>query len=118
MNGALAGGALHRENSPFCRHRFVWENWLQRWPSRRTTRSASLWNRSAVVPAGDLDLRCGRPRKRCTATGSKGTHGNEIADRLFISPKTADHHIQHIYDKIGVSTRAAAALWATQHAVV
>jgi DNA-binding CsgD family transcriptional regulator len=33
------------------------------------------------------------------------------------SPKTADHHIQHIYDKIGVSTRGAA-LWAMQHAVV
>ena len=33
-------------------------------------------------------------------------------------PKTADHHIQHIYDKIGVSTRAAAALWAMQNAVV
>jgi hypothetical protein len=35
-----------------------------------------------------------------------------------ISPKTADHHIQHIDNKIGVSTRAAAALWATEHAVV
>jgi DNA-binding NarL/FixJ family response regulator len=30
----------------------------------------------------------------------------------------ADHHIQHIYNKIGVSTRAAAALWAIQDAVV
>ena len=35
-----------------------------------------------------------------------------------MSPKAADQHIQHIYDKIGVSTRAAAALWAMQHAVV
>ena len=42
----------------------------------------------------------------------------EIADRLFISLKTADHHIQHIYNKIGVSTRAAAALWAMQNAMV
>lgn len=42
----------------------------------------------------------------------------EIADRLYISPKTADHHIQHIYNKIAVSTRAAAALWAMQNAVV
>ena len=41
-----------------------------------------------------------------------------IADRLFISPKTADHHIQHVYTKIEVSTRAAAALWAMQHDVV
>jgi DNA-binding CsgD family transcriptional regulator len=42
----------------------------------------------------------------------------EIADRLYISAKTADHHIQHVYTKIGVSTRAAAALRAMQHALV
>jgi HD-GYP domain-containing protein (c-di-GMP phosphodiesterase class II) len=49
---------------------------------------------------------------------ARGLTTQAIADRLYISPKTADHHIQHIYDKIGVSTRAAAALWAMQHAVV
>jgi HD-GYP domain-containing protein (c-di-GMP phosphodiesterase class II)/DNA-binding CsgD family transcriptional regulator len=49
---------------------------------------------------------------------AKGLTTRQIADRLVISPKTADHHIQHIYGKIGVSTRAAAALWAMQHAVV
>src|SRR5262249_36689551 len=42
---------------------------------------------------------------------AKGLTTKQIADRLFISPKTADHHIQHVYTKIGVSTRAAAALW-------
>jgi hypothetical protein len=42
----------------------------------------------------------------------------DLADRLFISPKTADHHIQHVYTKINVSTRAAAALWAMQHELV
>jgi HD-GYP domain-containing protein (c-di-GMP phosphodiesterase class II) len=49
---------------------------------------------------------------------ARGLTTQQIADRLHIAPKTADHHIQHIYTKIGVSTRAAAALWATQHAVV
>ena len=49
---------------------------------------------------------------------ARGLTTREIADRLVISPKTADHHIQHIYGKIGVSTRAAAALWAMQHDVV
>jgi HD-GYP domain-containing protein (c-di-GMP phosphodiesterase class II) len=47
-----------------------------------------------------------------------GLTTREIADRLYISPKTADHHIQHVYTKIEVSTRAAAALWAMQHDVV
>jgi HD-GYP domain-containing protein (c-di-GMP phosphodiesterase class II) len=49
---------------------------------------------------------------------ARGLTTHEIADRLFISPKTTDHHIQHIYNKINVSTRAAAALWAMQNAVV
>jgi DNA-binding CsgD family transcriptional regulator len=49
---------------------------------------------------------------------ARGLTTREIADRLYISPKTADHHIQHIYGKIGVSTRAAAALWAMQHTLV
>lgn len=42
----------------------------------------------------------------------------QIAERLFIAPKTADRHIQNVYAKIGVSTRAAAALWAMQNDVV
>ncbi len=49
---------------------------------------------------------------------AQGLTTREIADRLFISPKTADHHIQHVYTKIGVSSRAAAALWAFQHNAV
>jgi HD-GYP domain-containing protein (c-di-GMP phosphodiesterase class II) len=49
---------------------------------------------------------------------AKGLTTKEIADRLIISIKTADHHIQHIYTKIGVKTRAAAALWAMQSGVV
>jgi len=49
---------------------------------------------------------------------ARGLTTQQIADRLFISPKTTDHHIQHIYNKIGVSTRAAAALWAMQNAVM
>jgi HD-GYP domain-containing protein (c-di-GMP phosphodiesterase class II) len=48
---------------------------------------------------------------------ARGLTTQAIADRLSISPKTTDHHIQHIYGKIGVSTRAAAALWAIQQDV-
>ena len=39
----------------------------------------------------------------------------EIARRLVISPRTAEHHVQHIYGKIGVSTRAGATLFALEH---
>jgi DNA-binding NarL/FixJ family response regulator len=49
---------------------------------------------------------------------ARGLTTREIAEELVISSKTADHHIQHIYTKIGVSSRAAAALWAIQNEVV
>jgi len=42
----------------------------------------------------------------------------QIARRLVISPKTADSHIQHIYAKIGCSTRGAAVLFALRHNLV
>jgi len=49
---------------------------------------------------------------------ARGLTTKAIAEELYISPKTADHHIQHVYSKIDVSTRAAAALWAMQHELV
>ncbi|MER3486549.1 MAG: metal-dependent phosphohydrolase, partial [Chloroflexota bacterium] len=44
-----------------------------------------------------------------------GLSNREVAHRLKISPKTVGHHVEHIYNKIGVSTRAGAALFALQH---
>jgi DNA-binding NarL/FixJ family response regulator len=49
---------------------------------------------------------------------ARGLTTKAIGAELYISPKTADHHIQHVYTKIGVSTRAAAALWAMEHELV
>ena len=49
---------------------------------------------------------------------SRGQTNKEIAAALGISPKTAGHHVQHIYDKLGVSTRAAATFWAMNEGVV
>jgi HD-GYP domain-containing protein (c-di-GMP phosphodiesterase class II) len=39
----------------------------------------------------------------------------EIAEHLHISPRTAEHHVQNTYAKIGVSSRSAAALFALEH---
>jgi HD-GYP domain-containing protein (c-di-GMP phosphodiesterase class II) len=46
---------------------------------------------------------------------ARGLQTKQIARALGISGKTADRHIQNAYGKIGVSTRAAAALFAMQH---
>jgi DNA-binding CsgD family transcriptional regulator len=46
----------------------------------------------------------------------EGRTNREIAERLFISDKTASVHVTHILDKLGVPTRgAAAALAARRH---
>jgi len=42
----------------------------------------------------------------------------ELADRLVISRRTAEHHVQDVYLRIGVSTRAAAALFAMEHGLL
>ncbi|MFE3190022.1 HD domain-containing phosphohydrolase [Nocardia sp. NPDC059240] len=47
-----------------------------------------------------------------------GLKTREIATRLVISTKTADHHIQHIYTKINASTRGAATLFAIEHGIL
>ncbi len=49
---------------------------------------------------------------------ARGHSNKEIAGRLFLSPKTVGNHVEHIYAKIGVSSRAAATLFATQHGLV
>jgi response regulator RpfG family c-di-GMP phosphodiesterase/DNA-binding CsgD family transcriptional regulator len=42
----------------------------------------------------------------------------QIGALLTISQKTVDHHTQHIYNKIAVSTRAAATLFAIEHDLI
>ncbi len=42
-----------------------------------------------------------------------GLSNQEIADRLFISPKTASVHVSNIYSKLGVESRVAAATLAS-----
>ncbi|HEU5330957.1 MAG TPA: HD domain-containing phosphohydrolase [Thermomicrobiales bacterium] len=49
---------------------------------------------------------------------SRGLSNKQMAARLNITDKTVSHHVQHIYDKIGVSTRAAATLFAMQHDLI
>jgi len=47
-----------------------------------------------------------------------GATTREVSEQLFISAKTADNHIQHIYTKLDVTNRAAATRWAFDHGLV
>lgn len=49
---------------------------------------------------------------------ARGLQVKQVARALRISFKTADRHVQNAYKKMGVSTRAGAALFAMQHGLV
>ena len=49
---------------------------------------------------------------------ARGLSNKQIARALVISPKTVANHIEHIYSKINVSTRAAASLFAMSHGLL
>jgi HD-GYP domain-containing protein (c-di-GMP phosphodiesterase class II) len=49
---------------------------------------------------------------------SRGLSNKEIATRLVITPKTVGNHVEHIYAKIGASSRTGASLFAMQHGLL
>lgn len=49
---------------------------------------------------------------------ARGLTNRDIAAQLVISQKTVGNHLQNIYMKIGVSTRAAATYFAMQHSLL
>jgi HD-GYP domain-containing protein (c-di-GMP phosphodiesterase class II) len=46
---------------------------------------------------------------------ARGQTIKQMAEQLTIAPKTVDSHIQHIYQKINVNTRASATLYAMEN---
>jgi HD-GYP domain-containing protein (c-di-GMP phosphodiesterase class II) len=49
---------------------------------------------------------------------ASGRSAKETAAALGMSVRTAENHTRHVYEKIGVSTRAAAALFAVEHGLL
>jgi HD-GYP domain-containing protein (c-di-GMP phosphodiesterase class II)/DNA-binding CsgD family transcriptional regulator len=105
-------------------------------PARTTEQAAA--HLTAEATAGRLDPDCvaavieagGQPRPRVRRDWpaglsdrevdvlrllARGLSNAQIADRLVISRRTAEHHVAHIYTKIGHSTRAAATVFAMEH---
>jgi DNA-binding NarL/FixJ family response regulator len=46
---------------------------------------------------------------------ARGFQSKQIAQHLYITPKTVGHHIGHIYMKTGTSNRVTASLFALEH---
>ena len=49
---------------------------------------------------------------------ARGQSARQVAAALSIAERTAGNHIQNLYGKIGVSTRAAATLFAIEHGLL
>jgi HD-GYP domain-containing protein (c-di-GMP phosphodiesterase class II) len=71
-------------------------------PAPRLERPAGLTDREAEV----------------VAMLARGLQTKQVAHALGISTKTADRHVQNAYRKIGVSTRAAATLFAMEQGLI
>ena len=81
----------------------------------------------AALSAAGLDTATLRPSPREPPAGlserevevlcwvARGKTNKEIGVILAISPKTVQHHVAHVYDKIGAYSRAGAAIFAMEH---
>jgi HD-GYP domain-containing protein (c-di-GMP phosphodiesterase class II) len=81
----------------------------------------------AVLAAAGARRRRGRPRGPGDLTDrevevlclvARGHSNREVARRLSIAPKTVGRHVEHIYGKLGIRSRAAAALYAATNGLV
>jgi non-specific serine/threonine protein kinase len=64
--------------------------------------------------AASPDLLSERERE-VVALLARGYTNRQIAEQLIVSGRTVDGHVAHIFAKLGLSTRAQAAVWAVEH---
>ena len=87
------------------------------WPGWRRDRAEALVRRlegSGARADGELTAR----EREVAALIAEGLTNSQLADRLFISPKTAAVHVSNILMKLGLSSRVEIAAWAVRHGVV
>jgi DNA-binding CsgD family transcriptional regulator len=73
---------------------------------------------AAGTTVGDEESRLSAREREVLALVAAGKTNREIASDLFISPHTVSRHVEHIFAKLGVSTRAAATAYAYAHDLV
>ena len=75
-----------------------------------------LGERSATAPSVDERSELSARELEIAACVALGLTNRAIAERLFVSPRTVEKHIEHVMNKIGVDSRAAVAAWHAKRA--
>jgi non-specific serine/threonine protein kinase len=101
------------------------------WEAGRTMPLAEAVAESlATQPDATADVSTGREAARGQQIGltrkevevlrllREGLTNREIGERLYISPRTAQTHVQNIMEKLDVGSRTAAAAFAVEHGLV
>jgi ATP/maltotriose-dependent transcriptional regulator MalT len=77
----------------------------------------ALRNLGVRVPSArsgrDTDQRLSRREMEVARLVAEGLTNTEIAQRLVLSVRTVESHLDHIYGRLGISSRAALAAWVT-----
>jgi len=83
-------------------------DWLgaERWSERATRELARIGGR----PPAPRTLTAGE--QRIAELAAAGATNREIAAAMFLSDKTVESHLTHIYRKLGMTSRRELAAWA------
>jgi len=111
--GAAAALLALRRTDEAAAHADAARGLLEHWPGRRRDALEALDRRlgraSSADVAGPAAL---TPREReVLALVAEGLSNGDLAERLYISPRTAGVHVSNILAKLGVSSRTEAAAW-------
>jgi DNA-binding CsgD family transcriptional regulator len=94
----------------------VLEHDLVRWPGVRRDRAEALARRlRGASPRSDGEVTA--REREVAALLAEGLTNGQLAERLFIAPKTAAAHVSNILAKLGLSSRAEIAAWAVRNGI-
>jgi non-specific serine/threonine protein kinase len=65
-------------------------------------------------PVAQLSAR----EREVAALVAQGLTNRDIAERLVVSERTAENHVQHVLNRLGLRSRTQVAAWAVQHGLV
>jgi DNA-binding CsgD family transcriptional regulator len=89
---------------------------LEGWPGWRSGQAAALLRRTTPSAHGGDGVLTTRERE-VAALVAEGLSNGQIAQRLYISTKTASVHVSNILAKLGMASRAEVAVWAVREGV-